>query len=115
MEQMKLGWKFISRIKSNTILVIDKNLPMTRGIGSGQTSRIRSAKIALEQAGKHAKGGILISDSFFPFDDTVKLSAKVGITCILQQGGSVRDNLSIEAANKAGISMVLTGERKFWH
>lgn len=115
MEQARLGWKFTSRIKSNTILVIDKDLPMTRGIGSGQTSRIRSAKIALEQAGTHVKDGILISDSFFPFDDSVKLAAKAGISCILQQGGSVRDNLSIEAANEAGISMILTGERKFWH
>lgn len=115
MVQMILGWKFISRIKSNTILVIDKNLPMTRGIGSGQTSRVRSARIALEQAGSYTQGGILISDSFFPFDDTVKLAGKFGITCILQQGGSVRDNLSIEAADKAGIAMVMTGERKFWH
>ncbi len=115
MEQADLGWKFVSRIKSNTILVIDKNLPMTRGVGSGQTSRVRSTKIALEQAGEYCKGGILISDSFFPFDDSVKLAAKAGITCIVQQGGSVRDNLSIEAADKAGISMVMTGERKFWH
>lgn len=115
MEQMKLGWKFISRIKSNTILVIDKNLPMTRGIGSGQTSRIRSAKIALEQAAEHCKGGILISDSFFPFDDTVKVAGKMGISCILQQGGSVRDNLSVQAADKLGIAMVMTGQRRFWH
>lgn len=115
MEQAKLGWKFISRIKSNTILVLDKELPMTRGIGSGQTSRVRSVKIALEQANTYCKDGILISDSFFPFDDSVKLAAKAGIVCIVQQGGSVRDNLSIEAANTAGISMILTGERKFWH
>lgn len=115
LEQAELGWKFISRIKSNTILVIDKNLPMTRGVGSGQTSRVRSTKIALEQAGDYCKGGILISDSFFPFDDSVKLAAKAGITCIIQQGGSVRDNLSIEAANNAGISMIMTGERRFWH
>ncbi len=115
LKQGALGWKFISRIKSNTILVIDKNLPMTRGVGSGQTSRVRSTKIALDQAGEYCKGGILISDSFFPFDDSVKLAAKAGITCIIQQGGSVRDNLSITAADKAGISMVMTGERRFWH
>lgn len=115
MEQAKLGWKFISRIKSNTILILDKTLPMTRGVGSGQTSRVRSTKIALEQAADHCKGGILISDSFFPFDDSVKLAAKSGIACIVQQGGSIRDNLSIEAADKAGIPMIMTGERKFWH
>ncbi len=115
LKQMKLAWKFIGRIKSNTVIVIDKNLPMTRGIGSGQTSRIRAARIALEQAGKNAKGAILASDSFFPFDDCVKLAAKSGITAIVQQGGSVNDKASIDAANKAGISMIFTSERKFWH
>jgi len=115
MEQMKIAWKFISRVRSNAIIVVDKNLPMTRGIGSGQTSRIRSTKIALGQAGKFAKGGILASDSFFPFDDSVKLAGKYGISAIIQQGGSINDKLSIDAANKAGISMVLTHRRAFWH
>jgi len=115
MEQMKIAWKFISRIRSNAIIVIDKKLPMTRGIGSGQTSRIRSTQIALQQAGKFSKDGILASDSFFPFDDSVKLAAKHGISAIVQQGGSINDNLSIEAANKADICMVITHRRSFWH
>lgn len=115
MEQMKLAWKMIGRIKSNTVLVVDKKIPMTRGIGSGQTSRVRSTKIALEQAGKYAKNGILASDSFFPFDDSVKLAAQKEIACIVEQGGSINDKLSIEAANQAGIVMVFTNERKFWH
>ena len=112
---MELAWKFIGRIKSNTIIVVDKNLPMTRGIGSGQTSRVRATRIALGQAGKHTKGAILASDSFFPFDDSVKLAKESGIAAIVQQGGSINDKASIEAANKAGISMVFTSERKFWH
>lgn len=115
MEQMKIGWKFISRIRSNAIIIIDKNVPMTRGIGTGQTSRIRSTRIALEQAGEHVKGAILISDSFFPFDDSVRLAAKYGIGVILQQGGSINDKKSIEAANELGIPMVFTGRRAFWH
>ncbi|MBP9716445.1 MAG: bifunctional phosphoribosylaminoimidazolecarboxamide formyltransferase/IMP cyclohydrolase [Candidatus Levybacteria bacterium] len=115
MKQMKIAWSFIGRIRSNTILVIDKNLPMTRGIGSGQTSRVRATKIALEQAGKNVNGGILASDSFFPFDDSVKLAVKAGISAIVQQGGSVNDQASINEANKAGIPMVFTGQRKFWH
>lgn len=115
LSQMKIAWKFISRIKSNTIIIIDSNLPMTRGIGSGQTSRVRSTKIALEQAGKFVKNGVLASDSFFPFDDSVKMAAKEGIGAIIQQGGSVNDQLSIDAADKAKIPMVFTGERKFWH
>lgn len=115
LEQMKVAWKFISKIRSNTILIMDKDLPMTRGIGSGQTSRIRSTQLALTQAGKAAKGAVLASDSFFPFDDSVKLAAKAGIGAIVQQGGSVNDKLSIEAADKAGIAMVFTGRRAFWH
>lgn len=114
-EQMKVAWKFISRIRSNSIIVIDKNLPMTRGIGSGQTSRVRSTKIALEQAGEYTNGAILASDSFFPFDDSVKLAAKNGISAIIQQGGSINDKASIEAADKSGIAMVFTGRRAFWH
>lgn len=115
LEQMKTAWKFISRIRSNAVIVVDKSLPMTRGIGSGQTSRVRSTKIALEQAGKYAKGGVLASDSFFPFSDSVELAAKHGISAIVQQGGSVNDQVSIEAANKAGIAMVFTHRRAFWH
>lgn len=115
LEQMKIAWKFISRIKSNSIIVLDRTLPMTRGIGSGQTSRVRSTKIALNQSGKFAKEGILASDSFFPFDDSVKLSAKAGISAIVQQGGSINDKVSISAADKAGIAMVFTGRRAFWH
>jgi len=115
LEQMQIGWKFITKIRSNTILVMDKTIPMTRGIGSGQTSRVRSTKIALEQAGKYTKDGILVGDSFFPFADSVELAIKHGIAAIVQQGGSINDKLSIEAADKAGIPMVLTGRRAFWH
>lgn len=115
LQQMKLAWKFIGRVRSNTIIVVDRNLPMTRGIGSGQTSRVRATKIALEQAGGLAKNAVLASDSFFPFDDSVRLAAEAGIGAIVQQGGSVNDQTTIDAANEMGIPMVFTGERKFWH
>jgi phosphoribosylaminoimidazolecarboxamide formyltransferase/IMP cyclohydrolase len=115
LEQARIAWKFIGRIRSNSVIVVDKDIPMTRGIGSGQTSRVRATRIALEQAGEYANGAILASDSFFPFDDSVKLAAKYGIGVIVQQGGSINDKASIEAANAVGIPMVLTGERKFWH
>jgi len=113
--QMKIAWKFITKIRSNAIIIVDKNIPMTRGIGSGQTSRFRSTKLALEQAGKYAKGAILASDSFFPFDDTVKLAHKYKIAAIVEQGGSINDKASIIAANRAGIPMVFTHRRAFWH
>jgi phosphoribosylaminoimidazolecarboxamide formyltransferase/IMP cyclohydrolase len=113
--QMEVGWKFISRIRSNAVIIIDRALPMTRGVGSGQTSRVRSTKIALEQAGEHAKGAIMISDSFFPFGDSVELAAKHGIAAVLQQGDSVNDQQSIDAANHANIPMLFTHRRAFSH
>lgn len=115
LEQMKFGFKCVKAVRSNAVIVIDKDIPMTRGIGSGQTSRIGATKIALEQAGDLAKGGILISDSFFPFDDSVKLAEKFGIGAILEQGGSVNDSASVTAADKAKIPMVFTERRAFRH
>lgn len=113
--QMQIAWKFVTRIRSNSVIVVDKKLPMTRGIGSGQTSRLRSTKIALSQAGKFAKNAILASDSFFPFDDSVKLASQHGIDAIVQQGGSINDRASIDAADKASITMAFTNRRAFWH
>lgn len=115
LEQMKFGFKAVKAVRSNAVIVIDKNIPMTRGIGSGQTSRIGATKIALEQANNFAKGGILVSDSFFPFDDSVKLAEKFGIGAVVEQGGSVNDKLSVMAADKANIPMVFTGRRAFRH
>lgn len=115
LKQMQFGFKCVKAVRSNAVLVVDKDIPMTRGIGSGQTSRIGATKIALEQAGTKAKGGILISDSFFPFDDSVKMAAEYGIGAIVEQGGSVNDQASIDAADKADIPMVFTERRAFRH
>ncbi|OGE44394.1 hypothetical protein A3B45_03920 [Candidatus Daviesbacteria bacterium RIFCSPLOWO2_01_FULL_39_12] len=115
LELMEFGFKAVKAVRSNAVLVVDKDVPMTRGIGSGQTSRIGATKIALEQAGKYCQGGILMSDSFFPFDDSVKEAAKYNIGAILEQGGSVNDSASIDAANKAGIPMVFAKRRAFRH
>ena len=115
MEQMKFGIKCVKSVKSNSVIVADREIPMTRGIGSGQTSRVGATKISLEQAGDLAKGAILISDSFFPFDDSVRLAAKYGIAAILQQGGSVNDKASIDAADEFGLAMVFSRRRSFSH
>lgn len=115
LELARFGFKTVKSVRSNAVIVIDKGIPMTRGIGSGQTSRVGATKIALEQAGENCKGGILVSDSFFPFDDSVKLAVKFGISVIVEQGGSVNDQASIDAANKAGIPMIFTGRRAFRH
>ena len=107
------AWQLVRHVRSNAI-VVARDL-QSLGIGSGQTSRIGSARIALEAAGKQAKGAILASDGFFPFDDTVHLAADYGINAIIQPGGSLRDNDSIRACDKLGLTMVLTGYRHFLH
>ncbi len=116
LELMKFGWKVVKAVRSNAVLVVDGKIPMTRGIGAGQTSRIGACKISLEQATlKYTNGGILASDAFFPFDDCVKLAADFGIAAIIQPGGSVNDQASIDEANKASIPMVFTQRRAFKH
>ena len=112
-EALKLGWKVVKHVKSNAIVVTDRQ--MTLGVGAGQMNRVGAAKIALEQAGAKAKGAALASDAFFPMSDTVEAAAKAGITAIIQPGGSIKDEDSIKAADEFGIAMVFTGVRHFKH
>ncbi len=111
--EMLFAQKIVKHVKSNAIIVTQKRT--TLGIGAGQMNRVGSVKIALEQAGEKAKGGVLASDGFFPFDDSVRTAAKAGITAIIQPGGSIRDKDSIAAANELGIVMVLSKVRHFLH
>ena len=85
------------------------------GAGIGQTSRVDAVRIALEKAGPKARGGVLASDAFFPFPDSIELIAKAGIAAIVQPGGSKRDPEVIAAADAAGIPMVFTARRHFRH
>lgn len=110
---MIFGYKVVKHTKSNAIVVSDAS--STLGIGMGQTSRIQATKLALQHAGEKAKGAVLSSDAFFPFPDCVYEAAGCGITAIIQPGGSVNDQLSIDACNEAGIAMVLCGNRHFKH
>ncbi len=105
--------KVVKHVKSNAIVLV-KNL-QTVGIGPGQPNRITSAGIAIKNAGAKAQGAILGSDAFFPFADTVDAAAEAGIAAIIQPGGSMRDQESIDACNKAKIPMVFTGMRHFRH
>jgi len=113
LEELCFAWKIVKHVKSNAI-VVTKNFG-TVGIGAGQMNRVGAAKIALEQAGAKAAGSYLASDAFFPMPDTVEVAAQAGIRAIIQPGGSIRDKDSIDAANKAGISMVFTHIRHFKH
>ena len=111
--ELLFAWKVSKHVKSNAI-VVTKN-QTTLGVGAGQMNRVGSTKIALEQAGEAAKGGYLASDGFFPFDDSIRTAAKFGIEAIVQPGGSLKDQDSINAANELGLIMVLTGIRHFLH
>lgn len=110
---LKLGWKVVKHVKSNAIVLAKDD--MTIGIGAGQMNRVGSANIAINQAGEKAKGASLASDAFFPMSDTVEAAAKAGITAIIQPGGSIRDEESIQKADEYGIAMVFTGVRHFKH
>jgi len=109
-------WKVAKYVKSNAI-VYAKN-DMTIGVGAGQMSRVFSAQIAgwkAEQEGLEVAGSVLASDAFFPFRDGVDSAAKVGVTCVIQPGGSIRDQEVIDAANEHNIAMIFTGMRHFRH
>ncbi|MEL6909430.1 MAG: bifunctional phosphoribosylaminoimidazolecarboxamide formyltransferase/IMP cyclohydrolase [Cyanobacteria bacterium J06629_2] len=111
--EMLFAQKLVKHVKSNAILISRERT--TLGIGAGQMNRVGAVKIALEQAGEEAKGGVLASDGFFPFDDSVRTAAAAGISAIIQPGGSIRDQDSIAAANELGLVMVLSGTRHFLH
>lgn len=107
------GEAVVKHVKSNAIVIVKDG--STIGIGAGQMNRVGAAKIALEQAGVKAQGAILASDAFFPMDDTVRLAAEYGIAAIIQPGGSIKDQDSIQACDELGMAMVLTGLRHFKH
>lgn len=113
LHDLLFAWHTVKHVKSNAI-VLAKNRT-TSGIGAGQMSRIDAVEIALKKAEMRANGAVLASDAFFPFADSIEAAVKAGISAIIQPGGSKRDAEVIEAANKAGVAMVLTGVRAFWH
>ena len=109
-------WRVAKFVKSNAI-VYGRN-GMTIGVGAGQMSRVNSARIAAikaEHAGLDVKGAVMASDAFFPFRDGLDNAAAVGVTAVIQPGGSMRDAEVIAAADEHGIAMVFTGMRHFRH
>ena len=122
MVDMQFAWRIVKHVKSNAIVVVKDG--RTLGVGAGQMNRVGSAGIALKQAEETLKaegkdirkeGLVMGSDGFFPFGDSVESAAEYGIAAIVQPGGSVRDQESIDAANKNGIPMIFTGMRHFKH
>lgn len=113
MRDLIFAWKVVKHAKSNGI-AIAKEL-CTTGVGPGQVSRIWALENAIRQGGDRIAGSVMASDAFFPFPDCVEAAHKAGITAIIQPGGSVRDQESIDAANRYGIAMIFTGMRHFKH
>ena len=112
-DDLCFAWQLVRHVRSNAIVVARDGQSL--GVGAGQMNRVGSARIALEAAGDRAKGAVLASDGFFPFDDTVRLAAEHGITAVIHPGGSKRDDDSIRACNELGVAMLLTGRRHFLH
>jgi phosphoribosylaminoimidazolecarboxamide formyltransferase/IMP cyclohydrolase len=110
---LNFAWKICKHVKSNAIVVAKDQ--KTIGIGAGQMNRVGAAKIALKAAEGISSEGVLASDGFFPFADTVELANKYGIKAIIQPGGSLRDQESIDMCNSKGISMIFTKKRHFLH
>jgi phosphoribosylaminoimidazolecarboxamide formyltransferase/IMP cyclohydrolase len=106
----------VKHLKSNTIVLVKDSQLI--GMGCGQTSRIEACKNAIDKAktlGFNIQGAVMASDAFFPFPDCVELASEAGVKAVLQPGGSIKDQLSIDFCNKIGISMVMTGIRHFKH
>lgn len=112
--ELAFAWKACRAVKSNAILLAKDGASV--GVGMGQVNRVDSAKLAVERAGaERAQGSYAASDAFFPFPDGLEILTAAGVKAVVQPGGSVRDELVVEAAKKAGVTMYFTGTRHFFH
>ena len=113
----RFGVAVCAQVKSNCVIFIQPTATgfATVGIGPGQTSRVEAVRIAARRAGESAKGAMMISDAFFPFRDGLDASHEMGITAVVQPGGSIRDQEVIDAADEHGMTMLFTGTRLFRH
>jgi len=110
---LAFAWRACRAVKSNAILLAADGASV--GVGMGQVNRVDSCRLAVERAGKRAAGSVAASDAFFPFEDGPQILIDAGVKAIVQPGGSVRDELTIEATTKAGVIMYFTGTRHFAH
>lgn len=113
MPWLDLGISVVKHLRSNAVVLVRDGV--TVGIGGGQSSRVEAVRQAIARAGEKAIGAVVASDAFFPFADSVELFARAGVSAIVQPGGSIRDEEVIEAADKAGLAMIFSGERHFRH
>ena len=110
---MLFAWRAVRHVRSNAIILARGG--STVGIGAAQASRHTAVEIALRRAGDRAKLAVMASDAYFPFPDGIQIAAQAGITAIIQPGGSIRDEMAIEVADRHHLAMVFTGRRHFRH
>ena len=110
---LAFAWQACRSVKSNAILLAKDGASV--GVGMGQVNRVDSCRLAVSRAGERAVGAVAASDAFFPFEDGPQILIDAGVTAIVQPGGSMRDQLTIEAAKAAGVTMYFTGTRHFFH
>jgi phosphoribosylaminoimidazolecarboxamide formyltransferase / IMP cyclohydrolase len=110
---LAFAWRAVRSVKSNAILLASGGASV--GIGMGQVNRVDSCRLAVARAGQRSVGSVCASDAYFPFPDNIEVLAGAGVTAIAEPGGSVRDQLVIDACAEAGITLYLTGVRHFYH
>lgn len=110
---LAFAWRVCRHVKSNAIVYVQNQA--TVGVGAGQMSRVDSVMLAGHKAGERAKGAVMSSDAFFPFPDGIEAAANYGIAALVQPGGSIRDDQIVEAVDRLGLVMALTGTRHFRH
>ena len=113
LDDAELAFRICGYVKSNSIVLVRDGVAW--GIGAGQQNRVEAGQIAAQKAAGRAKGGACASDAFYPFPDGIEAAAEAGVAVIIQPGGSVKDDASIERANELGVAMVFTSERHFLH
>jgi phosphoribosylaminoimidazolecarboxamide formyltransferase / IMP cyclohydrolase len=110
---LQFAWRAVRAVKSNAILLASDRA--TVGVGMGQVNLVDASRLAVARAGDRAKGAVAASDAYFPFPDGLQVLADAGVRAIVEPGGSIRDRLSIEAAQEAGVTLYFTGVRHFFH
>jgi phosphoribosylaminoimidazolecarboxamide formyltransferase / IMP cyclohydrolase len=110
---LAFAWKACRSVKSNAILLASDGASV--GVGMGQVNRVDSARLAVQRAGDRAAGSVAASDAYFPFADGFEILAEAGVVAVAEPGGSIRDHLTVTAAEAAGVSLYFTGVRHFYH
>ena len=113
LNDLLFAWRSVCHVRSNAIVLARSGA--TVGIGAAQASRQTSVEIALRKAGDRSKTAVMASDAYFPFPDGIQIAAQAGVTAIVQPGGSIRDEMAIEVADRHHMAMVFTGTRHFRH